>query len=310
MRYVLVTLLFLVPLFASAASYQDLLLTLDPELPGPGDTITATINSYAYDLNSTQIVWYLDGTVVGTGRSATFSAPTHSAPVELTVIAGSHSITHTITPAQLDLLWEADTYVPSFYTGRALPSVGSHIHAHAIPHIAATTLTAASTTANALLYNWYVNSRLLVDNSGVGRDVLITDAPGLYDSYLLSVEVLAPSGLKVARAGTRITSVEPTLVAYGVSPLLGTVTYRDYASLKDIALEDTPALLPYYFSIATPGELLYTKTRTGDLFTVKARHPSILLQSATATFTLRKGSETSATGGVRGTTTQPSIFGL
>lgn len=268
MRYLLLT-LFFIPSLVLSVGFQDIVITLEPELPAPGEEVIASVESYAYDLTRSEIVWYLDGVAQGIGQTLPFTTPAQGESSELTVVVGTQTISRTITPAQVDLLLEADTYIPTFYRGRALPSSGSRIHAVALAY--------TTYAENELVYKWRVNERTLTEKSGIGKRSITLDAPDFLGSYLLVVEVQDRSGVVLARNGVRIESIRPEIMTYGISPLIGTVTYT--TSHTDPG--GTRTVVPFFFSIANPSELTYIETKTNTSVVVRATHPDELLQSAT-----------------------------
>jgi len=142
------------------------------------------------------------------------------------------------------------------------------------------------------------------------------DAPGLYDEYNISVEITNQRGIVVGKNGVHITTVEPELVFYTSSPLLGINLARAIINnVSQFGNESTFVALPYYFSITNPQELQYvwkvsnaqyiqntkhnsitlTAIGQGMSLSVQAQHNKALLQSSSASYRTSGQSPTSST---------------
>ena len=128
---------------AHAASESSVLVNVAPENPTPFEDVNITLNSYASNLDSVLITWSVNGKNIlsGIGKKS-FSlktGPAGSTSIVTVVVSlpdGDITKTITIKPSVMTLLFQAnDSYVPAFYRGKALPTLGSEIKVVAMPEI-------------------------------------------------------------------------------------------------------------------------------------------------------------------------------
>jgi len=140
-----------------------------PKSPEANTVVTARIVTYSFNLDASYITWALDGSVIqkGTGKkTASFKTSdvgsTMSLTVYITTDAGQEvKKTFNIKIGEIDLLWEAQTYTPLFYRGKAKPIAGAPIKITAIPH--------GLTSQNNLIYEWRRDYKKIASASGTGK---------------------------------------------------------------------------------------------------------------------------------------------
>jgi len=211
-------------------------ISLSPEHPQPGQQVTATVSVASEDVRAATIVWLLNSALEeqGPGQTTfTFTAGSVNTSQTIGVLVKTRSgqtlsKTLTIRPSQVTLVWEADTYTPAFYRGRALYSSGSTIRVEAIPYFV--NIQGRRYDASELIYTWSRNITVLGNQSGVGRSSLVTQGPKFFGTDIISVEVSTPDGTQVARSAAQIRTIDPTVTLYERDPLLGTLYFRAITS--------------------------------------------------------------------------------
>ncbi|MEK7504737.1 MAG: hypothetical protein AAB589_00405 [Patescibacteria group bacterium] len=143
----------------------------------------------------------------------------------------------------VDLLWEARTYTPTGYRGKALPSSQSEVKVVALAQI-------ANLAPENLIYTWQKDGYNLPANSGTGKNSLIYRA-GNTGSNAITVEVKTPTGETRLKQTLNLSLVSPKALIYPTEPLLG----PNYAlAIPDTwhLPENTFSLIaePYFFSLA------------------------------------------------------------
>lgn len=127
---------------ASVSDLYDWSVEFTPDTPGPNTAVSATIVSYSFDVNRAGIVWILNGQTKlrGTGQK-TFSFTTGNLGSQTNVSVLITTDTgvdlqknFSFKPADVDILWSAQNYVPAAYKGKSMPVSGSMIKVTAIPH--------------------------------------------------------------------------------------------------------------------------------------------------------------------------------
>ena len=262
MPFVLLALLIAAPSLANAqlqvpGTEAAFFITLSPSSPAPGDTVTLALSSPLYDLSQASITWSSGGKMIESGTGVSSARIVAGKIGERALVTADISVGGTdgsaqalIVPTALDLLWEADSFTPPFYRGRALPSAGSRVRLQAIPYLPKQSGTSGQSDlyrADELSYTWKENGVTLSSISGKGKSSAVIAAPDLFGNYTISVEALSPDGTISGSAQARIISVEPDIRLYRKHPLFG-VEYFD-ALGPNVFLDDTEttfAAVPYF----------------------------------------------------------------
>lgn len=216
----------LLPLYAfgQAPSFigSDIYLESKPRYPEPQSTATVSLNDYSVNTFGASINWFVNGVEQLAARnSRSITVPTHEIGSEeiVKVILSyengpSQSATLTLTPVVIDIILEADTYVPSFYKGRALPSKESSVRAIALVH------DARGGIKNDYIYKWSAGSTVLLGGPVRGKYVLEYVMPRYSDNEL-TVEVINSEGTTVGKKTILISPAETQLHFYEYSSLRG-----------------------------------------------------------------------------------------
>ena len=127
--------------FAQSSFSSELGVDISPNYPRPNETVSINLSLYTADLNSALITWYRDGESVLEGRGETRYSfqmgpvgKETKIEIQIELLGGtSFSKTFTLNPASVDLVWEADSYVPPFYKGKALHAMQGRLKIVAMP---------------------------------------------------------------------------------------------------------------------------------------------------------------------------------
>jgi len=109
---------------------NQLQLDVRPQAPRPGDTVSITAQSFSADVNRSNFTWSVNGKVIKRGlgenkiefRTGEAGSVSVVRVIVETPTLGTLSSELTLRPARVNLIWEADSYTPPFYQGKALPS--------------------------------------------------------------------------------------------------------------------------------------------------------------------------------------------
>lgn len=235
---------------------RDISLFLTPETPGTNETVTAELSSLLVDVNRMLITWFVDGEVVKSGFGETEISFSTGEQGEITSVEAYVQVDNSsavrkwtrISPSDLDIMWEADTYTPPFYRGKALPSPESFIKIVGIPNVRNES---SQKLENDMVFNWELNGKNLPEASGFGKNPLILRNDFLSREERIELEVIHKDGLTKAKSKILIPIVEPEVVVY---------EQKTYLRRANTALIDQTgerlifSAEPYYFS--TKRELL------------------------------------------------------
>lgn len=202
-----------------------------PIYPGPYEEVTVTLVNFLADLGRADISWYLNGKLVTSGKGETeftFTTGDAGAASAISVIAKTAEGVRidqkmTVTPAEITIVWEAESYTPPFYKGKALLSPYTAYRLVAIPRF----IVAGKTIPpSELVYTWRKNNEVVQKSSGYGKYTYRGEAPMLLWEDAVSVEV---------------SSIGKSLNAYkkiAVAPALGTVLLYEDNPLEGVRYEN------------------------------------------------------------------------
>jgi len=240
----------------TAMNKIEISMSASPELPKPGQLVTVTLSSPGSDLLTETISWYLNGKLVDSKRglnkfSFTASSLGKTTLVSVTVTndggqAGEASLS--LKSNEVVLIWEADSYVPPFYKGKALPPMNGIVRTIAIPEVIGPV--GKKVSPNNLNFNWKLNGAYKKNDSGVGKDSFYyIDDQYVTNGNLVSVEVSTFDGSASAKDSTYIKQFAPKILFYSDNITLGRL--NNLAINSFIYTSDTMTKIsaePYFFS--------------------------------------------------------------
>lgn len=261
-------------IYAQQTRGQDpLSIVVSPEAPAPGESTTITLSSTLVDLSRSQFVWKVNGNPKDTGAGIrvftfTMGPSTSSTVVSVAITAPNGEVisrAFTFRPGSVALLWEANTYTPPFYRGRALYTPGADVRIVAVPDIREPGGGLVPTSR--LTYKWSVDEEPFADRSGLGRNTFYLAGAQLQPDQVVTVDVLRENGLKAAHAEIVIPRNSPVVRFYKSDPLRG-ILYKS-AFVDSVKLTDTETTIqaePYFISGTTREStyVLYTWTLNNE----------------------------------------------
>lgn len=233
---------------------------VSPRFPEPNERVTIELNDFSINTLGASYTWFINGTELVAAknqRSIQISAGEAGNRTEVLVrtrLANGATLETktTIAPVRVDMLIEADTIVPAFYAGRALPSSGSTIRVTAIP------FADSSRSPNTYSYTWRVGSTVVGGSSMYGKNS-VTFSSGFDRNMNVSVDILDSNGSLITTERVNVPIFDPELHFYEVDPLAG---------LLERAIDDTYIFTneetmfraePYYMDRALMANRPYTE---------------------------------------------------
>ena len=226
-----------------------------PPLPSANENVYAEVESFSFDLNSSEIIWALDGVIKDKGVGKKFFLFKTGGIGSVSLIKAiiktkdgkTIEKTLVVRPAGVDLVWEADSYVPPFYKGKALYGYQGLITVIAVPHIIDSR--GVKINSNNLTYKWTKDSKVLGGVSGYGKNKFSFSQSVLSHSPEIEVEVMS-SDKKIKASGSIVLEpIEPKVVIYENNPLYGIIYEKALeGEFKLNGSEITLTAMPYFFS--------------------------------------------------------------
>jgi hypothetical protein len=253
----------LTPASAFAVSSDLVSIKTNPVTPGPNQSVTVSIESFAVNINSANIVWYVNKVPLKEGvaeKTLTFTLGDFGniSTVDILIFTAEGSQIKkqvTIAPSEIDILWEAQTYTPPFYKGKALPSYKSFLRVSAIPRY-----NSPSSNPSEYHYKWAYN-RIENVGEGLAKNSVVIPAGWADSAVPVVLNVKLPSTSWSGSASTNIEGAEAKVVLYENAPLLG-IQFNHALRGGNAAVgnEFTLRAIPYFFSTDNymNNELVYT----------------------------------------------------
>jgi len=254
-----------------------------PKNPSSFSTVTVKAISFEINLNNASISWFLNGKLEkeGLGQSS-FSFTTgksgQTSTVKIIAKIDDKKIEKImeINPADVDILWEAETYTPPTYKGKALASSKSNVRVIAIPQLISEK--GLLYNPSELIYEWTDGSRTL--NQELGKSSIMVSMGSPYGKNSVSVKVLNAKGNISAEKTIAIEPQNPKIIFYEEKPLEGTKYENALKGTAEFSEAETSVRAePYFFSFPeTPYEknLAYSWTMNGKGITPNEGTPKVI----------------------------------
>ncbi len=212
---------------------------------------TASLNDYSFTEPISNIFWRIDGKTLSEStnkRSIDFTTKDVGEPTTVEVVIETASkktvaAKKVINPIYLDVIVEPQTRTPSFYKGRALPTVHSHLNLTAL-------INGSVANSSNYIFNWSVNNVFVQSGPVRGNYKIDTTLPiGGYAIVTLKVSTL--DGQVVAGRNIEISPSEQEVLFYEVNSLYGISNIPIKNSLNLIGNSSIVRAEPYYLDLNT-----------------------------------------------------------
>lgn len=238
-------------------SLSNISLEIDPIHPGAFETVTVEIRGVSVDLNRATISWYIDEVLIRSGIGATaveFSTGSFGSTSRIQVIIETidkRSLTKNlfIRPAEVNILWQAHSYTPPFYRGKALAPSSGLLTLTAMPEFV--DQSGNRFNPSELIYTWSERGIVLGNTSGYGKQQIVLENSLVPQQPLVVSVVVSTFDKSIEASGnTRIDVYDPEINFYEVHPLEGIIYDRELSTTDTFFGEEiTVRGEPFYFSL-------------------------------------------------------------
>jgi hypothetical protein len=304
------------------AQNSGIVINTFPKHPGPFQEVKISVEDYSRDINNTNISWSVNGKTAQAGvglKELKLQSGGLGSVSTVSINIGGTVRTVTIRPASVDLLWQADTYTPPFYAGKALHSNQDPIIVVAEPFFVNSKKERLD--PNKLTYRWLQDGNVVQAASGYGKKTFSVNPSILLKPIQIEVEVSSSDGVYQATSRITIADTKPETLAYEDHPLYGIVFERALNGKEFVMAGSETKIFaaPLYFSNEQEdrGSLLYNwnlnnanitekgseivfrkpeNVRQGTSFvSVNTKNPERFMQFSDASFNIRFNNDTGAT---------------
>lgn len=199
-------------------------LILSPSVPTPNTLVTVTLEASGINLNLATIRWSANGQeIAGSTNRRSIQIASGSlgsqTTVRVSIITGEEIFNESITlsPAEIDILWQGDSYTPPFYKGRSLWGAEGAVTLYAIPHVYSN---GSKLNPSSLNYKWNRNGTVMKASSGIGKNFFTFSDSVLSKPQVITLEVYSGDTV-AARTTMMFTPSKPEVLVYERNPLYG-----------------------------------------------------------------------------------------
>ncbi len=244
--------LFAPTFFVQAQSESSTLkVNVMPAHPGPYQTVTISVEDFSRDLNKVEMLWSVNGEVVTSGiglKKIQVKTGAIGSATKVTMNMGGSVEEVVLRPSVTDLLWQADTFTPPFYKGKALHSAQDPIIVMSEPFIV--TSNGTRLDPDELIYKWMIDGKVNASASGHGKKTFSITPSILQKPINVSVVVSSTDGAYSSEAAINIPTSAPEIVFYENHPLFG-IEFGKALNEGDFTIHDSEANIiaePFFFS--------------------------------------------------------------
>jgi hypothetical protein len=252
---IVLTLFFAFDAHAQTLGAEPLTVAVSPEYPQPYQTITITPSSNLIDLVASTVTISVNGKTIGKGSGQKMNYQVGPAgevdiiTVTATTPSGTYTKKVTLRPAGVALIMEPNSITHPFYEGGAQVASEGRLRIVALADFR--TSDGRSIDPATLAYTWKSGDQILQNASGLGKSVLIADAPMRYRDTPVSITVSTADGSIAAQAAIPISPIDPYIIVYRDGPLFGPDFDKAITGTYAMASnEDSFRAVPYFFSSA------------------------------------------------------------
>ncbi|MFA6050484.1 MAG: hypothetical protein WC761_04790 [Candidatus Paceibacterota bacterium] len=229
--------------------------TMTPQYPSPGEKVVITLEAYGTDLNRATIVWSINGSETLRGKGQKSLSLVAGSLGESQVIKAAISpvngipVTKTfyVNPQSIDVVWQADTYTPPFYRGKAMFSPQTKVTLVAMPNLI--DQNGSQVDPGSVIYKWKKDFVVLGKNSGYGAQTLSYKGDILMQPVNIGIEASIEGG-NTAATYLDLAPTSPIVGLYEQSPIYGTLYNKEVSGTFDFgnSSEKNILVVPYFFS--------------------------------------------------------------
>ena len=208
--------------YAQSANLNGVIITTDPEYPIPASTVKVKMETYQFDTDVADIVWYYNGKQIDRGigkKQIEIKYPKLGTVVEIRAVAtlggaGGQNFSggRILGGSTVNLLYTPiDSYSPAWYAGASLPAEGGKVKMYAEAYLYSN---GKHIPADNLIYNWNINEEPQSQMSGIGKKTAIIDMDPIVGEAYVTVTVKSLDGLYETKSAARVIPVSPSLYIY------------------------------------------------------------------------------------------------
>lgn len=233
---------------------NSLEVTVLPRYHNPEETVRIEVDDFVNALNDAMISWFVDGILQKQGLGETLFNITTGEVGDISRVlirvSGDRRValekTILIVPSRIHVMWEATTYTPPFYRGKALNTSKSMVRVVALPDM--TNTRGSRVSPSSLDYSWKTSRGEDVSQSGIGKNVYTFRSDSIAIPTNITLEVSTQSGSVRSVKNLSFLLERPEIILYENDPLLGVRFERELTNAVFLRSQELRVVaFPYFF---------------------------------------------------------------
>ncbi len=262
-----------------------LTLSASSNNPVPGQTVTITLASYSFNIDSATIIWSFDGNQVQKGIGLTtldVKAPSlgikKTIDVNVITTNGQHyNSSIVIGSGSIDTIIETDGYTPPFFNGKIPFVVQNTVKIIALPHLSNTSGKEYDPTS--LIYQWKKDDgTVFQDQSGYGKQSLSLTGDIIPRPYNIIVTASTRDGSAQGQSLIQVSPTSPSITFYNNDPLYGPYFNRATTGTLHIGSQKEAKIFASLFGFNFSNDI--SKVLTLDWMINGSSHPELANNSS------------------------------
>ncbi|OHA40935.1 MAG: hypothetical protein A3G59_01490 [Candidatus Taylorbacteria bacterium RIFCSPLOWO2_12_FULL_47_20] len=222
---------------------QDIELIVAPTYPLPNQNISITVSHFSINLDAAEITWFSGNKEISSGigqKKISLTAPGLGKNVTVSVYirslnGESANAAVTVSPSEVDMIWEGNSYAHPFYRGKTLyPTFGS-VNIIALPRIP--NGRGGFFNEKELVYKWEVNGKVIGEKSGFAKNSITVNDMIFRTPISVKVIITSLNGSAFGQGTVAVPASIPRIFVYENNPLLGILFNKSIG--VGITMDDT-----------------------------------------------------------------------
>lgn len=224
--------------------------------PKPGQNVEVYVESFNFDLNSSSIVWMVNGKVQNQGvgvTKTTVTAPKIGSKMTVSAAIKSPDGREiqkivTIKTGYTDIVWESSGYTPPFFQGKLPFSYQNSVKLIAMPHLSADGVNEID--PKTLVYSWKRGGKYIENGQGYGKQSVVIAPDDLPKTLDITVDISNRDQTEHTSGTITLEPSEPNLSFYEEDSLYGVLFNKTLSGTVPLKNTEMKVLaIPYGFNL-------------------------------------------------------------
>ncbi len=260
---------------------------INPKYPGPREQTRITLSAFGTNIQGAEIDWFINGNLKKKGVGETFLDFTtdnvgEASNIQILIKPIDGPLLEkdiTVTPQEVDMVWESNNYVPPFYKGKTLFGPQDTVRIIAVPNFIDNGFLINPTS---LIYQWRVDDTVEGQASGFNKNILVYDSSILARPFSIAAEITDGQKQSTARNELILQPILPQVLMYEDHPRYGVLFNQEVTGSVTLNSQEVKVnAYPMFFgtNIKNGEDLIYEWTINGQQINVPQTQTSVVFRN-------------------------------